>query len=197
VRVLLVDNYDSFAYNLVQALDGLGATTLVVRNDALSVRELLAHEPDAIVISPGPRTPSEAGVSVELVSAAAERRLPLLGVCLGHQAIGVAFGARVGRAERLMHGKASRIRHDGSGVFAGLPDPFEAMRYHSLVVEEPLPAPLLRTAWTADRGELMGMRHRSLPVHGVQFHPESYRTAAGTALLANFLADARTARSSA
>jgi anthranilate synthase component 2 len=192
VRVLLIDNYDSFAFNLVQALGTLGAEVLVRRNDAVGVDEALALAPDAVVLSPGPCTPKEAGVSVDLVRAAAQRRLPLLGVCLGHQAIGAAFGARIVRAPRPVHGKTSRIAHDGRGVFQGLPDPFTAMRYHSLVVEEPLPAELEATA-RADTGELMGLRHPALPIEGVQFHPESYRTREGPALLANFLEGASAA----
>ncbi len=192
MRVLLVDNYDSFAWNLVQALASLGADVLVRRNDALSVPDALASAPDAVVISPGPRTPSEAGISVDLVRAAAARRLPLLGVCLGHEAVGAAFGGRIVRAPRPVHGKTSEVRHDGRGVLRGLPSPFTAMRYHSLVVDEPLPAGLLATA-RAESGELMGVRHASLPIEGVQFHPESFMTAHGPALLANFLADARAA----
>jgi anthranilate synthase component 2 len=192
VRVLLIDNYDSFAFNLVQALAALRAEVVVRRNDALSVEEALALAPDAVVVSPGPCTPKEAGISVDLVRAAAARRLPLLGVCLGHQAIGAAFGGRIVRAPRPVHGKTSVVSHDGRGVLAGLPNPFTAMRYHSLVVEEPLPAELQETARAAT-GELMGLRHRALPIEGVQFHPESYLTADGPALLANFLGGARAA----
>ncbi len=195
VRVLLIDNYDSFAFNLVQALAGLGAEVVVRRNDALTVEGALALAPDAVVLSPGPRGPADAGISVGLVRAAAARRLPLLGVCLGHQSIGAAFGGRVVRAWRAVHGKTSLVRHDGSALFHGVTDPFEAMRYHSLGVEEPLPPELVRTAWTdapdpgnaGVEGELMGLRHRTLPLFGVQFHPESYRTDAGPTILGNFL----------
>jgi anthranilate synthase component 2 len=193
VRVLVLDNYDSFVWNLVQALASLGAETIVRRNDALSVEDAVGLAPDAIVLSPGPCTPREAGISVDLVRAAAARGLPLLGVCLGHQAIGAAFGGDVVRGERPVHGKTSEVRHDGRGVYAGLASPFVAMRYHSLVVKEPLPAELVATAHSAD-GALMGLRHRSLPVEGVQFHPESYLTQDGPALLANFLAAARAAK---
>jgi anthranilate synthase component 2 len=192
VRVLVIDNYDSFVWNLVQALAALGADVVVRRNDAVTTDAALALSPGAIVISPGPCTPREAGVSVDLVRAAAARRLPLLGVCLGHQAIGAAFGGRVVRGTRPVHGKTSVIRHDGAGVLLGIASPFVAMRYHSLVVAEPLPDELVATA-RADDGELMGLRHRSLPVEGVQFHPESYLTPAGPALLANFLRAARAA----
>jgi anthranilate synthase component 2/para-aminobenzoate synthetase component 2 len=192
VRVLLIDNYDSFAFNLVQAFAALGAEVIVRRNDAVSVEGALGLEPGAIVLSPGPRTPREAGISVELVCAAAERRIPLLGVCLGHQAIGAAFGGRVVRAPAPVHGKTSDVIHDGRGVLQNLPNPLTAMRYHSLVVAEPLPSELEATARTAS-GELMGLRHRTLPIEGVQFHPESYLTATGPALLANFLAGVRAA----
>jgi anthranilate synthase component 2 len=192
VRVLLVDNYDSFAWNLVQALAALGADVVVRRNDALSVADALALAPDAVVVSPGPCTPAEAGISVDLVRAAADRRLPLLGVCLGHQAIGAAFGGRVVRAARPVHGKTSEILHDGRGVLRGLPSPLVAMRYHSLVVDEPLPSELESTARTA-QGELMALRHASLPIEGVQFHPESFMTPTGPSLLANFLESARAA----
>ena len=192
MRVLVIDNYDSFVWNLVQALAALGADAVVRRNDAVTVDGALALAPDAVVISPGPCTPREAGVSVELVRAAAARRVPLLGVCLGHQAIGAAFGASVVRGARPVHGKTSEIRHDGHGVLAGLASPLVAMRYHSLVVAEPLPAELLATAHSDD-GALMGLRHRTLPIEGVQFHPESYLTPEGPALLANFLRAARAA----
>jgi len=192
VRVLVIDNYDSFVWNLVQALAALGADVVVRRNDAVTAEAAIALAPAAIVISPGPCTPREAGVSVELVRAAAARRLPLLGVCLGHQAIGAAFGGRVVRGAQPVHGKTSAIRHDGAGVLEGIASPLVAMRYHSLVVAEPLPDELVATA-RADDGALMGLRHRSLPVEGVQFHPESYLTPAGPALLANFLRAARAA----
>lgn len=191
MRVLLVDNYDSFSFNLVQALRVLGAEVDVRRNDALSVADAIGLAPSAIVLSPGPKGPAEAGISVPLVRAAAARGVPLLGVCLGHQAIAAAFGGRVVRAQRLVHGKTSDVRHDGGALYAGVPSPFEAMRYHSLIVPADLPRGLVATAWTTpdldDGSELMGLRHESLPIHGVQFHPESYRTAAGPTILGNFL----------
>jgi len=183
VRVLLIDNYDSFAWNLVQALRVLGAEVEVFRNDELDVEEAIARRPDRYVISPGPCTPREAGVSVELCRRAAA---PLLGVCLGHQCLVAAFGGRVGRAPRVMHGKASPVSHDGQGLFRGLPNPFPAARYHSLAALE-LPECFEVTARTADRGELMAIRHRERPLYGVQFHPESYLTPDGPALLRNFL----------
>ena len=192
MRVVLVDNYDSFVFNLAQALAALGCDVAVRRN-ALSVEEAFDLRPEAIVISPGPGTPRDAGVSVSLVRAASDRGVPLLGVCLGHQAIGEAFGGTTVRGKRPVHGKTSRVRHDGAGVFVGLPDPLEAMRYHSLVVAEPLPDVLVATA-RSDDGELMGLRHRELPIEGVQFHPESYRTPEGPALLANFLRIAAAAK---
>ena len=197
MRVLLVDNYDSFTYNLVQALGALGAEVVVRRNDALDVAGALGLGPEAVVISPGPCTPGEAGVSVALVTAAIEVRLPLLGVCLGHQAIGVAVGGRVERAPRLLHGKSSSVRHEGGRLYAGVPDPFTAMRYHSLALAEPLPPSLARTAWVERDdapAELMGVRHVAAPVEGVQFHPESFMTPEGPRLLANFLALARESR---
>ncbi|HEX2163169.1 MAG TPA: aminodeoxychorismate/anthranilate synthase component II, partial [Thermoanaerobaculia bacterium] len=184
--ILIVDNYDSFTYNLVQMLAAAGAEVEVVRNDAEPAAALLARRPAGIVISPGPGRPEAAGVTVELFARRAP--VPILGVCLGHQAMGVAFGATVERAATLMHGKTSAVTHDASGVFAGLPSPFEATRYHSLAVApETLPAELVATAWSDD-GCLMGMRHRELPYQGVQFHPESVLTGAGPRLLANFLA---------
>jgi anthranilate synthase/aminodeoxychorismate synthase-like glutamine amidotransferase len=184
--LLMVDNYDSFTWNLVQLLTVAGADLTVVRNDAWTVDELLARRPAGIVLSPGPGRPEAAGVCVELLRRGAD--VPLLGVCLGHQALAVAFGATVERAPRLLHGKTSAIRHEGTGVFAGLPVPFEATRYHSLAVpEESLGPELEPNAWSDD-GVLMGMRHRELPYHGVQFHPESILTGAGPHLLANFLA---------
>jgi anthranilate synthase/aminodeoxychorismate synthase-like glutamine amidotransferase len=184
--VLLIDNYDSFTYNLYQYLGELGAQTRVVRNDEISVEEALALGPARIVISPGPGTPDQAGISVDLIRLAAGR-VPLLGVCLGHQALGQAFGARIGRAPILMHGKTSEIRHDGRTIFAGLPEPFTATRYHSLVVvRDTLPDCLEVSAWTDD-GTIMALRHRQLPLEGVQFHPESILTATGKALLRNFL----------
>jgi anthranilate synthase component 2 len=192
--LLVLDNYDSFTYNLVQYAGELGADPVVYRNDALDVERALALEPTAIVISPGPCTPREAGISVPLVRAAAGAGVPLLGVCLGHQSIGEAFGGRVVRAERLMHGKTTMVTHTGHPVFAGLPSPFEAMRYHSLVVSpDGLPGELEVTAWSADRApgqEIMGLAHRALPVYGVQFHPESVGTLHGKRFLGNFLAAA-------
>lgn len=183
--ILMIDNYDSFTYNLVQVLTGAGAEVEVVRNDAESVKALLARGPEGIVLSPGPGRPEDAGVCLELLRKRA--RVPLLGVCLGHQSLGMAFGATVDRAPKLMHGKTSPVRHHDEGIFAGLPNPFEATRYHSLEVKEPtLPAELEPLAW-ADDGTLMGMRHRDLPYWGVQFHPESVLTGAGPHLLGNFL----------
>ncbi|MDZ4257112.1 MAG: aminodeoxychorismate/anthranilate synthase component II [Gemmatimonadales bacterium] len=189
--LLVLDNYDSFTWNLVQYFGELGANPEVVRNDQLTPAEAIARGPAAIVISPGPCTPSEAGISVPLIRTAAAAGVPLLGVCLGHQAIGEAFGGRVVRADRLMHGKTSEVSHDGTDLFAGLPQPMTVMRYHSLVIEpESAPAELAVTAWTTDRGpgaEIMAVRHRDLPVWGVQFHPESVATPTGKAMLANFL----------
>jgi len=189
--IFVLDNYDSFTFNLVQYLGELGAEPQARRNDALSAEDVLALGPEGIVISPGPGVPERAGISVALVEAAARARVPLLGVCLGHQAIAVAFGGKVDRARRLMHGKTSMVRHDGSGVLAGIPSPFEAMRYHSLVVEPSgLPDALAASAWSDDDGgepEIMAMSHRALPIHGVQFHPESIGTAVGKAILENFL----------
>ncbi|MBM3216525.1 aminodeoxychorismate/anthranilate synthase component II [Candidatus Poribacteria bacterium] len=186
--VLMIDNYDSFTYNLVQYLGELGADLRVVRNDAMTVDELLALDPDRIVVSPGPCTPREAGVSVEAIQRFAGV-VPLLGVCLGHQSVGQAFGGTIVHAKRLMHGKTSPIKHGGSDVFAGLPDPFEATRYHSLVIDrKSLPDCLEVTAESTDDGEIMGIRHKDLPVWGVQFHPESILTTEGKRLLANFLA---------
>ena len=185
-RLLMIDNYDSFTYNLVQYLAELGADVEVRRNDAVGLDDVQARAPDGIVISPGPCTPREAGVSVPLIQRFAGQ-IPILGVCLGHQAIGAAFGGDVVRAPRIMHGKTSPIHHDGTGVFAGLPDPFDATRYHSLVIDPgTLPPALLRNAWT-EEGEIMGVRHRSLLVEGVQFHPESILTLEGKRLLGNFL----------
>ena len=190
----MIDNYDSFTWNLVQYLQALGAEVKVVRNDELSVGEIAALAPERIVISPGPCTPNEAGVSVDLIRELGPR-IPILGVCLGHQSIGQAYGGDVVRAGRIMHGKTSHIRHEGKGVFAGLPDAYEATRYHSLVVDRhTLPEALEVTAWTEhDDGsieEIMGLRHREHPVEGVQFHPESILTEHGHALLKNFLARA-------
>ena len=189
--LLMIDNYDSFTYNLVQYLQSLGAEVKVVRNDAMTVDEIAKLAPERIVISPGPCTPNEAGVSLEIIERLGANT-PILGVCLGHQSIGQAYGGNVIRAGRIMHGKTSRIRHEGKGVFAGLPDAYEATRYHSLVVERAsLPAALEVTAWTEnDDGsieEIMGLRHREYPVEGVQFHPESILPEHGHALLKNFL----------
>jgi anthranilate synthase component 2 len=188
--LLVLDNYDSFTYNLVQYAGELGADPVVYRNDALTTEGALALEPDAIIVSPGPCTPKEAGISVPLIRAAAGR-VPILGVCLGHQAIGEAFGGTVVRADRIMHGKTTDVVHDGHGVFAGLPSPLRAMRYHSLVISpRGLPAELMVTGWSADRPpgqEIMALRHREYPIFGVQFHPESIATEQGKAILANFL----------
>jgi anthranilate synthase component 2 len=184
--ILVIDNYDSFTYNLVHYLNELGAETLVHRNDALTADQALALKPKAVLLSPGPCTPNEAGVCLSLLEAAPPD-LPIFGVCLGHQAIGQAYGGTVIRAASLMHGKTSAIHHTGKGVFAGLKNPFTATRYHSLSVRrEDLPADLEVTAWTDD-GEIMGFQHKSRPVHGVQFHPESIATECGHELLANFL----------
>jgi anthranilate synthase component 2 len=184
--LLMIDNYDSFTYNLVQYFGELGENVKVIRNDELTVPEIDALAPQRIVLSPGPCTPNEAGVSLEVI-ARLKGRIPILGVCLGHQAIGQAFGGRVVHAKTLMHGKVSRIHHEGRGVFAGLPSPYNATRYHSLAIERAsCPADLEVTAWTED-GEIMGVRHRALPVEGVQFHPESILTEHGHALLRNFL----------
>ncbi len=182
--ILVVDNYDSFTWNLVHYLMELGASVEVVRNDALTAVEALATGADGFLISPGPCTPNEAGISLDLVAACAEAGRPLLGVCLGHQSIGQHFGGRVVRGG-LMHGKTSPVTHDGTGVFSGLPSPFTATRYHSLIVED-VPEALAVNA-TAPDGSVMGLRHRELPIHGVQFHPESIATEHGHALLANFL----------
>ncbi|GGD33978.1 anthranilate synthase component II [Pseudoxanthomonas indica] len=189
--LLMLDNYDSFTYNLVQYLQALGAEVKVVRNDAMTVDEIAALAPERIVISPGPCTPNEAGVSLEVIERLGATT-PILGVCLGHQGIGQAYGGKVIRAGQIMHGKTSRIRHEGKGVFAGLPDSYEATRYHSLVVERSsLPEALEITAWTENEDgsfeEIMGLRHREFPVEGVQFHPESILTEHGHALLKNFL----------
>jgi anthranilate synthase/aminodeoxychorismate synthase-like glutamine amidotransferase len=186
--VLVIDSYDSFVYNLVQYLGELGADPIVHRNDAITVDEALALDPDAVLLSPGPGRPEDAGILCDAIGAFAERATPVFGVCLGHQAIGHVFGGRVVRAPQLMHGKTSWITHRGIGVFAGLPSPLEATRYHSLVVERAtLPDCLEITAETAD-GTIMGLRHRELPVEGVQFHPESILTTSGHDLLRNLLA---------
>jgi anthranilate synthase component 2 len=184
--ILVVDNYDSFTYNLVHYLNELGAQTRVVRNDALTAEEAIALKPEAVLLSPGPCTPSEAGICLDLIKTAPDD-LPILGVCLGHQAIGQAFGGDVIRAKALMHGKTSQITHDNTGIFTALPNPFTATRYHSLAVKrETLPNSLKVTAWTDD-GEIMGLAHAARPIHGVQFHPESILTEGGHQLLANFL----------
>jgi anthranilate synthase component 2 len=185
--LLMLDNYDSFTWNLVQYLGELGASVKVLRNDAITLDEVEAMQPERIVISPGPCTPNEAGISVPLIRRFAGK-IPLLGVCLGHQAIGQAFGGRVIRAERVMHGKMSSIVHDGRGVFRNIPSPFRATRYHSLAIERASLPPALDVTATAEDGEIMGVRHREFDVEGVQFHPEAILTEYGKALLANFLA---------
>lgn len=189
MRVLVIDNYDSFTYNLVQYLGELGASPVVWRNDRFALEEVEALNPDRILISPGPCTPLEAGLSLPLIGRYAPR-YPILGVCLGHQAIGMAFGGKVVPAPVITHGKVSEIHHDGTGIFRGLPNPFSATRYHSLVVEE-VPEDLWVNAWVEEVGRrtVMGFRHRQYPTHGVQFHPESYLTEAGKILLKNFLED--------
>ena len=185
--LLLIDNYDSFTYNLVHYLGELGAETSVWRNDALDVQQAMGLGADGIILSPGPCDPAQAGICLPLTSAAAEARLPLLGVCLGHQAIGEAFGGRVVRCHEIVHGKMGHIHHDGRGLFAGIDGPFKATRYHSLVVErESLPDCLEVSAWLED-GTIMGLRHRELPIEGVQFHPESIRSQHGHLMLRNFL----------
>ena len=185
--ILVIDNYDSFVYNLVQYLGEMGEDVRVVRNDRITVREAEEMGPERIVISPGPGTPREAGISKEMIRAFAGR-VPILGVCLGHQCVGEVFGAKVVRAERLMHGKTSMIMHDGKGIFEGLPNPFEATRYHSLIVSRDGFPACLEIAAETDRGEIMAIRHRDHPVCGVQFHPESILTKEGKLLLKNFVA---------
>ncbi|MBY5932328.1 aminodeoxychorismate/anthranilate synthase component II [Tateyamaria omphalii] len=185
--LLLIDNYDSFTYNLVHYLGELGADVHVYRNDALDVQEAMALKPDGILLSPGPGTPDQAGICLALTEAAAETRTPLMGVCLGHQTIGQAFGGKVVRAGEIVHGKMGTMHHDGASVFKGLPSPFEATRYHSLIVErEGLPDELEITGALED-GTIMGLAHKELPIHGVQFHPESIRSEHGHAMLKNFL----------
>ena len=185
--LVMIDNYDSFTYNIVQCIGAMGAEVVVYRNDKVTIEEIEARKPGRIIVSPGPCTPREAGISNAVILHFAGK-VPILGVCLGHQCIGDAFGGEVVRADRLMHGKTSLIQHDGEGVLRGLANPFEATRYHSLVVREAtLPACLAATAHTPE-GELMGLRHRTLPVEGVQFHPESFLTLEGPTLLGNFLA---------
>ena len=188
-RVLVVDNYDSFVYNLVQYLGELGADPIVRRHDAVTLDEAAKLAPDAVLVSPGPGRPEDAGVSVEMIRWAAGR-IPVLGVCLGHQCIGAAWGARVERAPQVMHGKTSQIHHDGTGLFSGLSSPLEATRYHSLIVEESSLPDELEVIATSDDGLVMGLRHRDLDVEGVQFHPESILTEDGHGLLSNFLARA-------
>jgi anthranilate synthase/aminodeoxychorismate synthase-like glutamine amidotransferase len=189
--ILLIDNYDSFTFNLVQFFGDLGATCDVRRNDKLTPAEALATNPDAILLSPGPCTPTEAGICLDLINAAADAKIPLLGVCLGHQSIGQAFGAKIIRAPLPVHGKTAQIHHAGTDLFANLPDPFTATRYHSLIVErETLPETLEITAWLDD-GMIMGLAHKTLPIFGTQFHPESIATSHGHDILANFLTMAR------
>jgi anthranilate synthase component II len=183
--IAVIDNYDSFTYNLVQYFGELGAEVVVFRNDAVTTQELAALQPSHVVISPGPGTPGDAGVSSAVLRDLGPH-IPTLGVCLGHQCLGAAFGGQVSRARRLMHGKTSPIYHFGDSLFRGLPSPFEAARYHSLIVEEPVPGDLAITAFTSE-GEVMGLRHREYPIHGVQFHPESVMTAHGKRILRNFL----------
>ena len=187
-RVLVIDNYDSFVYNLVQYLGELGAEPIVHRHDAITIDEMDAIAPDAVLISPGPGRPSDAGRSNEAIRHFGERGVPVLGVCLGHQCIGQLYGGRVVRADQVMHGKTSMIRHSGDGLFAGLPDPFEATRYHSLVVDRDSVPDVLEVTAESDDGLVMGLRHRELPIEGVQFHPESILTEAGHDLMRNFLA---------
>jgi anthranilate synthase component II len=185
--LLLIDNYDSFTFNLVHYLGELGATCDVRRNDALDVQAAMALRPEGIILSPGPCDPDRAGICLALTEAAAETGIPLLGVCLGHQTIGQAFGGKVVRAEEIVHGKIGAIHHDGKSVFAGLPSPLQATRYHSLIVErESLPDCLEITAWLED-GTIMGLQHKTKPIHGLQFHPESIRSEHGHAMLKNFL----------
>jgi anthranilate synthase component II len=194
--ILLIDNYDSFTFNLVHFLGDVGGRCEVVRNDKLTVAEALARQPEAIVLSPGPCTPTEAGICLDLIAAAAAK-IPILGVCLGHQAIGQAFGGNVVRAPKPMHGKLSAISHDGTGILEGVPSPFTATRYHSLIVaRDSLPDTLIPTAQTED-GLIMAMRHRDYAIHGVQFHPESIASEHGHKILANFLAIARHANAPA
>ncbi len=184
--IILIDNYDSFTYNLVQLIEPMGQEVRVYRNDEIDIPGIHALSPDRLMISPGPCTPARAGISINAIREFGNN-IHTLGVCLGHQAIGEAYGGVVKRADRIMHGKTSMISHDGKGIFKGLPNPFEAVRYHSLIVErETLPDCLEITAWTKE-GEIMGLRHRDLPVHGVQFHPESILTLSGASLLRNFL----------
>lgn len=193
MRILVVDNYDSFTHNLVQPLLAAGHELRVERNDALELEEAMGWAPDRVLLSPGPKRPEQAGICLELIEACAEAAVPLLGVCLGHQALALAFGGSVGEAQRPLHGRATPIHHRGAGVLSGIPTPFPAARYHSLVVRAPLPKCLEVTAWSAE-GEVMGLRHRSLPLEGVQFHPESYLTPHGERVLANFASPRRPER---
>jgi anthranilate synthase/aminodeoxychorismate synthase-like glutamine amidotransferase len=186
--IVIIDNYDSFTYNIVQTIGGLGVEVKVFRNDEVDVSYIEGLKPDRLLISPGPCTPSKAGISIEAIRYFASR-IPILGVCLGHQSIGDAFGGETVRAARLMHGKTSLITHDGKGVFTDLPNPFEAMRYHSLVVAEATLPDCLEITAKSEQGELMGLRHKELPIEGVQFHPESIMTPDGVQLLKNFLDD--------
>ena len=184
--ILVIDNYDSFTYNLVQYLGELGAEIQVVRNDEIPVEEIQSLKPDHILISPGPCTPKEAGISVGTIQKLSGQ-IPILGVCLGHQSIGYAFGGEIIRAQKIMHGKTSRISHDGKGVFKGMPNPFRATRYHSLAIQRETLPECLEISATSEDGEIMGVRHKTLPVEGVQFHPESILTEAGKRMLQNFL----------
>ncbi|MDP5360911.1 MAG: aminodeoxychorismate/anthranilate synthase component II [Paracoccaceae bacterium] len=185
--LLLIDNYDSFTYNLVHYLGELGAKVVVKRNDALDVQEAMAMRPEAILLSPGPCDPAQAGICLALVHAAAETKLPLMGVCLGHQAIGEAFGGNVVRCHEIVHGKMGQMHHGGKGLFEGLPSPFEATRYHSLIVDRAALPDCLEVTAELEDGTIMGLQHRTLPIHGVQFHPESIRSEHGHKLLNNFL----------
>jgi anthranilate synthase component 2 len=196
MRLLMIDNYDSFTYNLVQYLGELGAEVDVVRNDEVDVDSLMARAGDGLVISPGPGTPDDAGVSVEAIRKLGAAGIPILGVCLGHQSIGAAFGARIVRAASIMHGKISIVTHDGRGIFRGLPKRFEATRYHSLVIDESSVPDVLEITARTDDGEIMGVRHRTLAIEGLQFHPESIMTGDGKALLGNFLERCRLSRQS-
>ncbi len=191
--LLMIDNYDSFTYNLVHYLGELGAEVVVRRNDALDVQQAMALNPSAILLSPGPCTPDQAGICLALTEAAAKTRTPLLGVCLGHQAIGQAFGGKVVRCHEIVHGKMGSIRHAGKGVFAGLPSPFAATRYHSLVVERASLPDILEVTAELEDGTIMGLQHKNLPIHGVQFHPESIASEHGHKLLRNFLDFAKVA----
>lgn len=185
--LLLIDNYDSFTYNLVHYLGELGADVVVRRNDALDVQQAMAMRPEAILLSPGPCDPAQAGICLALVHAAAETKLPLMGVCLGHQAIGEAFGGNVVRCHEIVHGKMGQMHHGGKGLFEGLPSPFEATRYHSLIVDRPTLPDCLEVTAELEDGTIMGLQHRTLPIHGVQFHPESIRSEHGHKLLNTFL----------